>query len=109
IIPKLGKQLARYPDGKGLPQLRELAAERFERAHGMRPSIDDIVITNGSMQGLVLTAQGLARPGDCVITEEFQYSGTIRVYKLNGLELVPVPQDDEGMQADKLEEVLQQH
>ncbi|HEU0166913.1 MAG TPA: PLP-dependent aminotransferase family protein [Chloroflexota bacterium] len=109
IIPKMGKRLAVYPDGKGLPQLRELAAERFERAHGLKPPIDDIVITNGSMQGLVLTAQGLARPGDCVLTEEFQYSGTIRVYKLNGLDLVPVAQDDEGMRVELLDEVLAKH
>jgi len=109
IIPKMGRQLARYPEAKGLPQLREIAVERFFRAHGVKPAIEDIVITNGSMQGLALTAQGLARPGDCVITEEFQYSGTIRVYKLNGLDLIPVPQDDEGMQVEHLKDVLQRH
>ena len=54
------------------------------------------------MQGLQLSAQGLARPGDAVILEEFEYGGTIRVFKQYGLELVGVPLDDDGMRMDAL-------
>ena len=42
--------------------LRAVAVERSNATHGVRPSIEDIVITNGAMQGLKLSAQGLAQP-----------------------------------------------
>lgn len=108
VISRQGKELAHYPDPLGLPELRAVAAERFERNHGIRPRIEDIVITNGAMQSLILSAQGLARPGDSVVLEEFEYGGTIRVYKQHGLQLVGVPLDDHGMRMDALAETLQQ-
>ena len=109
VIQRLGKELAHYPDLRGLPELRAIAVERFERNHGMRVSIDDVVITNGAMQGLQLSAQGLARPGDSVVLEEFEYGGTIRVFKQHGLTLVPAALDDHGMRMDDLEAVLERH
>jgi len=106
VLNRLGTELAHYPDPLGLPELRAVAAERFERNQGIRPALEDIVITNGAMQSLVLSAQGLARPGDSVVMEEFEYCGTIRVFKQHGLQLVGVALDDEGMRMDALEQVL---
>jgi 2-aminoadipate transaminase len=102
----MGTLLAQYPDQRGLPELRGVAQARFERNHHVRPPLEDIVITNGAMQGLQLSAQGLARPGEPVVLEEFEYVGTIRVFKQCGLDLVPVAIDDEGMRMDDLESVL---
>lgn len=106
-LSRMGRMLAQYPDQRGLPELRGVAQARFERNHHVKPALEDIVITNGAMQGLQLSAQGLAHPGDCVVLEEFEYSGTIRVFKQCGLELVPVAVDDEGMRMDSLESVLE--
>jgi 2-aminoadipate transaminase len=107
VIARVGKELAHYPDRQGIPGLRTVAVERFERNHGLRVPIEDVVITNGAMQGLQLSAQGLARPGDCVVLEEFEYGGTIRVFKQHGLTLVPVKLDDRGMRMDDLQLVLE--
>ena len=104
----MGTELAHYPEARGLPELRGVAQQRFERNHHVRPPLEEIVITNGAMQGLQLSAQGLARPGDTVIMEEFEYSGTIRVFKQCGLQLVPVPVDEHGMRMDALEAILEQ-
>lgn len=109
VIEREGEELAHYPDQLGLPELRAVAAERFERNHGLRPGIEDIVITNGAMQALQLSALGLAKPGDEVIMEEFEYGGTIRVFKQFGLKLIGVAVDDHGMRMDALEAVLQKH
>jgi 2-aminoadipate transaminase len=105
-ILRMGKELAHYPEPRGLPELRAVAQERFEHNHQMRPPIEDVVITNGAMQGLQLSAQGLARPGDCVILEEFEYVGTIRVFKQCGLQLIPAPVDEHGMRMDALADIL---
>jgi 2-aminoadipate transaminase len=106
VLARVGKELAHYPDPQGLPELRTVAVERFERNHGMRPPIEHVVITNGAMQGLQLSAQGLARPGDAVVLEEFEYGGTIRVFKQFGLELLGVPLDAHGIRMDALAEIL---
>ncbi len=105
-ILRMGPELAHYPDHSGLPELRQVAQERFERNHHVRPPIEDIIISNGAMQGLQLSAQGLARPGDAVMMEEFEYVGTIRVFKQCGLELLAVPVDEQGMRMDALAEML---
>jgi 2-aminoadipate transaminase len=106
VLARSGVELAHYPDHRGMPELRAIAQQRFEHAHGVRPPLEHVVITNGAMQGLQLSAQGLARPGDVVLVEEFEYVGTIRVFKQHGLELVPVALDDQGMRMDALEQVL---
>jgi 2-aminoadipate transaminase len=106
VLLRSGAELAHYPDPKGLPALRAIAQERFERNHGLRPALEDVVITNGAMQGLILSAQALASRGDCVVLEEFEYGGTIRVFKQYGLELVAAPLDEHGMRIDGLAEVL---
>ncbi|MDE3076951.1 MAG: PLP-dependent aminotransferase family protein [Chloroflexota bacterium] len=106
ILPRVGSMLARYPDQRGLTELREVAIERFERSHGLRPPLEQVALTNGSMQCLVLAAQGLARPGSAVIIEEFSYVGTLRIFRQNGLELVPVPLDGQGMRVDVLDDLL---
>jgi 2-aminoadipate transaminase len=105
-LSRMGTILAQYPEQRGLPELRGVAQARFERNHHVRPPLENIVITNGAMQGLQLSAQGLARPGDTVVLEEFEYVGTIRVFKQCGLQLAPVAIDDEGMRMDDLESVL---
>jgi 2-aminoadipate transaminase len=109
VIEREGHELAHYPEQLGLPELRAVAAERFERNHGTRPPLEDIFITNGAMQALQLCALGLAQPGDSVVLEEFEYSGTIRVFKQFGLQLVGVPLDDQGMRVELLPDVLAQH
>jgi 2-aminoadipate transaminase len=106
VLARDGTELAHYPDPLGLPALRQIAVERFERNQGVRLALEDVVITNGAMQGLQLSAQGLARPGDTVVLEEFEYGGTIRVFKQHGLKLVGVPLDDQGMRMDALADVL---
>jgi 2-aminoadipate transaminase len=107
VLARDGQELAHYPDPLGLPALREIAIQRFERNQSVRLALEDVVITNGAMQGLQLSAQGLARPGDTVVLEEFEYGGTIRVFKQHGLNLVGVPLDDQGMRMDALADVLE--
>ncbi len=106
MIAREGAELAHYPDPLGLPELRAIAAERFERNHGVRPPLEDIVITNGAMQSLQLCALGLARAGDAVALEEFEYSGTLRVFRQYGLRLLGVDVDEQGMRMDALADVL---
>src|SRR5437763_8833145 len=91
VLAKRGQELAHYPEPQGLPELRAIAQERFERNHHVRPPLDDIVITSGANQGLHLRAQAFAKPGDAEIVEEAEHVGTLRSLRRPGLDLRPAP------------------
>lgn len=106
VLARRGHELAVYPEPHGLPELRAIAQERFEKNQHVRPPLEDIVITSGANQGLHLCAQAFARPGDPVVVEEFEYVGTLRIFRQLGLKLLGAPLDDRGMRMDALADLL---
>ncbi|MEW6752721.1 MAG: PLP-dependent aminotransferase family protein [Candidatus Latescibacterota bacterium] len=106
-VRQLGGQLVLYPGDLGHVGLRQVAARRESEREGVPVSPEHISLTNGSMQGVTLVAEALTRgPGDVVVLEELNYSGTLAAYRRLGLELAGVPVDGEGMRMDALEETL---
>lgn len=101
-----GEVLVRYPDPKGWPALREIAAERFARSHGIDVPLDQIVLTNGTMQPIGLAGLSLAGAGATVVVEQFAYMGTLNAFRRAGVDMVPAPLDDAGLQIDALAEIL---
>ena len=69
-----------------------LMAER-----GIPASHEQLVVTNGSQQGLDLIARVLLDPGDVVVLELPSYTGAISAFRGVGAELVGVPQEADGM------------
>jgi 2-aminoadipate transaminase len=107
VILREGTSLVRYPDPRGYVPLREIAISRFHRNHGVTLPLNDVVLTTGSMQAIILATQALSKPGDTVVVEEFCYSGTLGVLRQYGTQLAGVPLDDDGMRADALDETLE--
>jgi 2-aminoadipate transaminase len=77
--------------------LREWVAAR----HGVRPS--QVLITNGSLQGLSLIAGLLVEPGDRVLVEGPTYDRALHITARHHGQPVVVPTDDEGLDPDALE------
>ena len=63
-------------------------------------TVDEILITSGSQQGIIAVLDAFLEPGDTVITEMFSYAGTLGNLRRHGAEVVGVPLDDEGMRMD---------
>jgi 2-aminoadipate transaminase len=95
-----------YGDYQGYEPLRELIAERMQR-RGARITSDDVLITNGSQQGLELVAKLFLNPGDRVIVEAPTYFGALQIFDVYEAEYVPVPMDDGGIVVSELEKALQ--
>jgi GntR family transcriptional regulator/MocR family aminotransferase len=55
--------------------LREATARYLLRARGIQATAEDIIILNGSMQGIALICQLLLNPGEAAIVESPGYSG----------------------------------
>ena len=100
------KDLAIYPHPQGHPGMRRLVAENLSRNRGMKVEAEDVTLTAGSMQALVLLNELFLDPGDTVLTDEFIYNGTIRVMRRFQANIVEVSGDDEGMHPHLLEEKI---
>ncbi len=67
---------------------------------------ENVLITTGSQQALMLVAHLLLRPGDTVLVESPSYSAALDLFASLGVRLVGAPMDEEGMRTDLLEDLL---
>ena len=101
-----GDKLAIYPHPQGHAGMRQLVAENLGKNRGMKVGAEDVTLTAGSMQALVLLTELFVDPGDTVLTDEFIYNGTIRVMRRFQANIVEVGGDDQAMRPDLLEETI---
>jgi 2-aminoadipate transaminase len=78
-------------------------------ARGITASLDDLLITSGSQQGIDLIARVLISPGDVVLVELPTFTGGIAAFKNARAELAGIAQDDDGIIVDDLDAVWRRH
>lgn len=86
-----------YQSQGGVPALREAVCDYLQLSRSVRCCPEQILIVQGAQQGFELVARMLGDVGDRVWVEEPGYNGAQACFTAAGLELVPVPVDDEGM------------
>lgn len=91
-----------YPDPMGLKALRQTLQVYLLRRFGLACDWRQIMIVNGSQQGLQLCAQVLASGDGFVGMEEPGYAYASLVFEQAGLRQVSLPVDDEGVQTEVL-------
>lgn len=92
----------RYGDPRGSPDLRAALQGYLWRARGLRCAPDQIIVVNGSQQGLDLCARLLLDLEDRALMEDPGYSLARQVFLAAGAEVVPVAVDREGMRTGEL-------
>ncbi|GAA4238443.1 PLP-dependent aminotransferase family protein [Actinomadura meridiana] len=102
-LPALTSDTGYHP--RGLPVLLEALAERFT-AMGLPTSTDQLLVTTGATQALVLAAQLYLRPGATVIVESPSWAGCLDVFRASGATLKGIPLDEEGMDVGALGKAL---
>jgi len=100
-----GRDILQYSNSEGLLALREYIAGRYLAKKGLVVSPEDILITNGSQQGLDLLGKVLINTGDAVVIEQPGYLGAIQSLSIFRPAFLPVAVSDEGMDVDSLREV----
>ena len=86
-----------YGDRMGFGPCREAIAEYVTTVRGVRCDASQVMIVNGSQQGLEITARALLDPGDHVWIEEPAYPGAVQAFHSVTGNQIPVPVDDEGL------------
>lgn len=95
-----------YGEGAGYPGLRELIAHRMaQRDVECRP--DQLLVTNGSQQGIEIICRLMLDPGDQVIVEAPTYFGALQVFTPYHTQIAGAPTDEHGLIPAELERVLE--
>jgi GntR family transcriptional regulator / MocR family aminotransferase len=92
-----------YPPPRGQPALRMALAAYLGRVRGVRTTPDQVLICGGFSQGLVLICRALRRRGVTRIgVEDPCFGFHRRLIRAAGLDTVPIPVDDQGLQTARL-------
>ena len=98
-----------YGATEGYQPLREQLSA-FMAAKGA-PDVapEGVIVTTGSQQALDLLGKTLISPGDKVIVEGPTFLATIQCFRLYGAQLISAPIDGQGVQTDRLEQLIAEH
>lgn len=108
IIKQNGKKALQYSSTEGLYELRKIISDRMN-IFNIVCSPENVLITNGSQQGLEFTGKLFIDDGDIVICENPSYIGALNAFRVYNPKFVGVPVDNNGMIIDELEKILRKH
>ncbi|WP_424940033.1 PLP-dependent aminotransferase family protein [Aliiroseovarius sp. S253] len=98
--------LLRYPFHGSQAYLREALLAHIPKHEQGGISADDIVVTNGGQNAIMLSMQTLLAEGTRVVmVEEHSYPGLRRAVELLGAKVVGVPMDEQGIDPQALAHV----
>ena len=95
-----------YGVSEGYEPLRETVKKWLKRRENVGTDDDTVIITAGGTQVMDIAARILADSGDTVICEEPSFVGSLNCFRSHGFKLAGVPIDADGMNIEKLEEVI---
>ncbi|MGE5620038.1 MAG: PLP-dependent aminotransferase family protein [Sphingomonadaceae bacterium] len=105
VLASEARTALQYGPVEGYLPLRAFLAERMGGL-GIGVGPEELLITNGSQQGLDLLARLFVDPGSTVVVERPSYVGGLEAFLGFQARLLAIPTDEEGMQVDLLGELL---
>jgi len=105
VLAKKGEDLLGYGDPAGYLPLREQVAHRMQQ-HGVSVEADEVLLTNGSQQGIDLTFRMVAAPGRSVAFESPTYNYMLPLLRFYGLKPLPISLGPDGMDLSALEKAI---
>ncbi|MGA2613429.1 MAG: PLP-dependent aminotransferase family protein [Spirochaetia bacterium] len=107
-LAEAGAAALQYATTEGFPPLREYIARRYGR-RGVRVSPEDILITNGSQQGLDLVGKALLDQGDVALVERPTYLAAIQAFSLFEPRFHALELCEDGVRAELIATALREH
>ena len=105
VIEQDGAAALQYGATEGDDRLRELIMENYKEL-GFDITIDNIMITTASQQGLDLLGKVFIDRGDKVLVGLPSYLGGLQAFNAYGANMIGIEFDEHGMRSDRVEEVL---
>lgn len=108
VLEEQGRAALQYSTTEGYQPLREFISKRMNNS-GVNIEANQILITNGSQQGLDFSGKLFINEGDVVICESPSYIGALNAFRAYMPKFVEISMDDEGMKMDELEKALKEN
>jgi len=100
--------LSYYPLSTGITELREWIAEWMKEDELLPQGYggENVIMTNGSQDGLNLVSEAFVEPGDTVLVENPTYPEALLAFGKEGANFASVPVDKDGPIVEEMEKVL---
>lgn len=108
-IGRHGSSMFQYSNSEGYLPLREFICAQYLQNDGFRINPSNVLITNGSQQGLDLLGKVLINAGDVVLMEEPGYLGAIQALSVMGATLRTVALEDDGVDREAFGDSVRAH
>jgi 2-aminoadipate transaminase len=108
VLNENGKEILQYSTTEGYPPLREYVAKRYSK-QGLEVDADEILITNGSQQGIDLISKVFLNKGDKVLVESPTYLAAIQSFGLFEPEFKSVPLQEDGVDIDIFKRIIDEN
>ncbi|MDI3547446.1 MAG: 2-aminoadipate transaminase [Halanaerobiales bacterium] len=105
VLDRDGGEAFVYQKSQGYYPLRESIQAQLNK-QGIEVDIDNIQIVSGAQQAIDLIAKILVDFEDTVLVEEPTYSGALSAFQSRGARIKSIPLLSNGLDLNKLEEVL---
>lgn len=110
VMARAEERSLAYAPGFGEPGLRRQIAYRYLDTVGSAIEADNICVTNGGQEALLLALSAVARKGDIIAVESPTYHGMLELIGSLGMLAIEVETcPEEGVQLDALEKTLDAH
>lgn len=107
ILESDGPTSLQYSPTEGFLPLKEYLADAMSR-YGIMVEVENILIVNGSQQGLDLVGKLFVDPEACIVCSRPTYLGALQAWNAYEASYCTVPMDENGTLVDELEAVLKQ-
>lgn len=107
VVLNDGESALQYSPTEGLKKLREIIISQRLNPINIKAGLDEIAITSGSQQALDFSGKMFINEGDTIIVESPTYLGALNAFLAYDPKYVEIPLEHDGMNMDKLEEVLE--
>jgi GntR family transcriptional regulator / MocR family aminotransferase len=97
VLAQKGAHLLQYASSRGDPELRNALATYLCDYRGARCDADQIIITAGTQQAMMISAMALVNRGEVAWIEDPGFYQARRAFGFSGATVVPRPVDGEGI------------
>ncbi len=106
VLKNSGAEALQYSTTEGYKPLRTVIAERYSE-DGLKIDVDNILITNGSQQGLDLIGKVFLNIEDPILVENPTYLAAIQSFGIYEPKFKSVPLLNDGVDVDKLQTLVE--
>lgn len=108
VLSENGEEILQYSTTEGYLPLREYIAQRYAK-EGLNVHADEILITNGSQQGIDLISKVFLNKGDKILVENPTYLAAIQSFGLFEPEFKSVPLLEDGVDINAFKNMLDEN